>query len=352
MKKRVIALFLAILMCTMFVLPASAATNELPANIETIVYEYIDMISEDSSYLSSWDHTTTISNVFVCYDPNDEINAYMIELMAGNVSQGYIEVSLLLGEPTITGFGFEGKSYLREMFDSCNIELDATEKIYFYGGYDYAAYSNDNLVMLSSNTIIEDVDSLNDQYTENIALKKEMMANTPELAITTAYVLDTSKVSFVTTGTFSSYSNHCTPTAGVNIAKYWAQQRGFSGVYESDALTFARLYYEMETNVHGNGTSYSLTKNYGYEGLLQALPISVDDGRGLSPSMATLSVKLTAGVPLMLTCVNYEGGGDHTICLFGHTANTLHVINGWSTSITYKTYSSLTIFDYYYIAYE
>ncbi len=152
-------------------------------------------------------------------------------------------------------------------------------------------------------------------------------------------------------GNFSGYTNHCSPTAAVNLLKYWYLRNNtrYSCLKKTSWLnTFNLLYGYMGTNSMGNGT-YASDMKTGYQkffascsGIGYTAVDYVD-----SPTFSALINEINAGYPFHLNVYGHNYYGNHSLLALGYrtytyrnasvitTVNYLMVADGWNTSARY-----------------
>lgn len=152
-------------------------------------------------------------------------------------------------------------------------------------------------------------------------------------------------------GNFSGYTNHCSPTAAVNLLKYWYLRNNtrYSCFLKTSWLnTFKLLYGYMGTNSMGKGT-YASDMKTGYQkffascsGIGYTAVDYVD-----SPTFSALINEINAGYPFHLNVYGHNYYGNHSLLALGYktytyrnasvitTVNYLMVADGWNTSVRY-----------------
>ena len=151
--------------------------------------------------------------------------------------------------------------------------------------------------------------------------------------------------------TFTGYTDHCSPTAAVNLLKYWylRDNTKYNCLLKTSwTNTFKLLYSYMGTNTNAAGTVRSNIKT-GYQKFfstcsgLGSVTVEYID----SPSFTEMENEIQAGYPFHLSVTNNNYYGNHSLVALGYRAFTykngttytgVHyflVADGWNTSARY-----------------
>lgn len=244
----------------------------------------------------------------------------------------------------------------------------------------YAIKNGQKFVDLySGNEINLNSEKLTEFYDDFVAMKKSQRA-TLQANSSLISVENYNNFSLVEMDDFSGKTivgaqsslvdDHCTPTAGTNVVKYYALCRGKSALYDgSDWNTFKALYLAMDTNgVNSSsgliGTYWDITYSDGYAGLLDYInskgtPAS-DTYRyalgGLTGiNFNSIKEQIDKDHPVIMGVKSFpnaaEPDGYHSVVAFGYDSNNVMLTNGWDKSYHYYNYSSLAVHEYYYIGF-
>lgn len=147
--------------------------------------------------------------------------------------------------------------------------------------------------------------------------------------------------------------NHCSPTAGTNLVKYWARERGVPKLYYmSDWWVFSSLCVNMKTKFNqpnaGTTSANFLSGLRNYSSSTRGVSYSGYDWWGDSPSESCTFDKaksiIDMDVPFHLDL------DRHSMACFGYSTasgyNQLIVNTGWNKSWTFQSFTSFAI-DYY-----
>lgn len=214
---------------------------------------------------TTWTSNTKISKIINTYDLNDSINGYIINLKTGSSPSGYIVVELLdKATPDIVEYGYDGTYYAT---DEKKSKFNENKKIISLNNRGYL-YNENNILydLTSGDEVTEKVENLESEYLQQLELKKlynETIDNNIVSNSLTTYQVVTESVSVANLWANSSYSsnftpytmssfqysgdNHCMPTAGMNMLKYWNERRSIPNLYLSSGASgsFASLRYHM-----------------------------------------------------------------------------------------------------------
>jgi len=362
-------------------------------NIDPSLNEYIESIIKifPSEFEEcTWNQSSKINNVTMLYDLDNNINGYIFEITTNNIDTGFIQIDCSTGENIVSSFSFTGNHQLNSMlteFKKQNIESKSEEvdKIYYLGNYNYLINNpskNNKYYNLNSQNEVTDTDeTLKNKYKKHVKDKSNTSNNTlssPEVSTMslntassttssaiTKYVTNANYNMLVSMGDFkgkyigsTKVDRHCSPTAGTNIIKYWALQRGVTNLYyQSDWWVFSSLFVNMKTNPLVGTTlqdTYNGLWNYGAN-TRGVRPTGSDLITDVSYSKAKNLVQ--ANVPFIIGVENYDGvAGGHAISCFGYYENStlfnsskyVIVNNSWDKNWTFEYYNNLNVLCFLY----
>ena len=256
---------------------------------------------------NKWTTDTTIINEVVLYDFNDYPNGYVYMLSTDAKETGYIQIDVIDGIYSVHSYSFDGTNEVISLINNSAIkmpgtysaahlsEIDST-KIYYGGSMRYAVVIDDEVVDLASGKKIKETkEELAVKYQSNSARSNTQISIISEDEPTWTMVSNYNNFRLVDMYDFqgdtiqgghtSTISNHCEPTAGTNIMKYYDLCQGITQLYSADWLTFNQLYRAMNTNGITEaspgtpGTYWDVTFSFGYSGILDYM-----EDCGVSPA--------------------------------------------------------------------
>lgn len=380
MKKSIKFLSFILIACFIFIsIPVNA--KALTVNDETLNFakQQITLLS-DSLEESNWNESSEIYNVIPLYDLDDNINGYIYEIRTNGNEAGFIQVDVSTGEKVVSSFAFEGKHALNSMIkqseEISSDKLKETNKFIHLGGYSYLIESKDTkdndgklLDLSTDKKVIESLDVLKEGYSKQKNMKKNSDSSKLKISTMSAevkkYVPNATNSILVEMNdfvgltvnvppyvTWTAYDGHCSPTAGTNIIKYWAQRRGVSNLYySSDSWVFRSLVVNMKTYIN-NGTSAANMYNGLWNFGASTRGVTPTGGDLVnSPSYAACKATIDSGVPFILNLSSYKGGGAHSVATFGYYENDSNYViinNGWNKVWTFEAYNNLAVDSYVY----
>ncbi len=363
------------IICIQLSLSAMAAPISLLPSVEEYVFDWVETITNTDEECP-WNITTNASAIIPLYDYNNSINGYIYNLSTNNCPSGYIHVFVGENGYELIAYTYEGEHYISDMLSEYKgNDVSATvlgaEKIIYGGGVSFFVkngttwYDLYQQQTLSSAEVAKVKTSYN-KVEKAIVASSSFTPQTSTRATTTGqkkYVLNANNADIVITNDFEGRTingvavvNHCSPTAGTTIVKYWANRRGVTDLYYmSDWWVFSSLYVNMGTTAT-NGTHEDLI----YVGLMSygrntrgVPPTGYDCWGNKSSEVPTFSKAksyIDVNVPFFL-CVQ-EGSVRHTNACFGY--NTLNgvtqliISNGWTRAWTFQSFTSFDISSYQY----
>lgn len=381
-KKKILSFVLSLTILSSFFSFNVFASDSV--SVQDFAKQQIAQISS-KPYNDIWTENTEIKSEFVLYDLEGFPNSYIYNLTTEGKNTGYIQIDVLDDLYTVHSYSFDGTNevfhMLRNISQTNQNSLSYnTEQIYYLGSSFYAIKNGQKFVDLySGNEINLNSEKLTEFYDDFVAMKKSQRA-TLQANSSLISVENYNNFSLVEMDDFSGKTivgaqsslvdDHCTPTAGTNVVKYYALCRGKSALYDgSDWNTFKALYLAMDTNgVNSSsgliGTYWDITYSDGYAGLLDYInskgtPAS-DTYRyalgGLTGiNFNSIKEQIDKDHPVIMGVKSFpnaaEPDGYHSVVAFGYDSNNVMLTNGWDKSYHYYNYSSLAVHEYYYIGF-
>jgi len=324
----------------------------------------------------AWTTETKVDNYLITFDPSDNINKYIFTLKTVGRESGYIAIDISLEYPFVSDFSFGGRPVLLHMLEHDGYEINnffgrSSQRIYCLGTYDYAIKSKGVLMPLAKGDNDEDLtfEEASTVYSDMLKIKKNnMKIQKNNQSLGSKNLLETQQKSEnsneftarISVGftisvmdDFAGYKSHCGPTAGTNLIKNWAYQRGITKLQQNSIDIFKSLYSYMNTT--SNGTMYTPVNN-AYTGLQ-----SHANSRGVSatyksqdttPTYNEIIAQLDNNRPVMIAAASYKGSSGHFVCAFAYkSGNYLGSLNGWDRYVDYTLYSNIDAKRSFYIAY-
>jgi len=350
--------------------------KDLKDDIRTFILEQMEIIKSTSDDCT-WTEETVIDNISETYDLDNKINSYIFEFTTLSEVTGYIQVDVSTDTPTIQRYNFGDRHPIRNMVTSAKEKLknkykQYEDRIIYTGGYNYYIENKGTKELFKVDSLSveqKETSVLKEEYGKSVLAKinyqgKSVQSNVMSRSISTPIIVTVPSISSfspVIMDDYPNYTNHCVPTAGVNIVKYWANCRGKTQLYTGYMQAFTSMYSKMQTKSSGTepyngylglynyGVSWGLTPT-SREFRERANYIVYPDIQS-APLWTRVTRIIDAGVPFI-----YEFAGHANVCVGYKTLygpDYLILINGWSRSLTYEIhgdgYLSVACFhDHYY----
>jgi hypothetical protein len=139
------------------------------------------------------------------------------------------------------------------------------------------------------------------------------------------------------------YVNHCTPTAGTNILKYWYTKNftGYANLYDSNQwkTAFVTLYNGMLTT--DNGT-YIYNAMPAIQNYFTSKGYACSTSWITNPSVTQVQNEINSGYPFIFNVLGHYYYGNHSVVGVGYQIYTystgtkscyILVADGWTTSV-------------------
>lgn len=385
--KKSVKKFLTLLLCfsvlfTLMNLSVLADSFEEQIVPQMYAKDQIEEIAATPDELNRWNANTKIEDEIILYDIHDNPNGYVYTLSTDGAETGFIQFDYLDGVYQLHSYAFSGQNeviYLRERWSKEN-NAPVPGKIYYLGSMAYAVKVEDHFVdLISSDVVTLSEAELAEEYAKQV--KRRLTPQSRAAANGSKNVVNYNKFTPVTMDDFqgrvvkdghaSTVMDHCTPTAGTNVMKYYDLCRGQTKLFIDDWSTFSRMYLAMDTNSVTSpskirsGTYWDITHSDGYSGLLnyanqRGAPSSDTYRYALGAvtgiKMSSITEQIDKNHPVMISVQGFPGaagGGSsyHSVVVFGYDNDKILVNNGWTTDFIYYNYNSLAVHEYYYIGY-
>ena len=248
--KKFISLLSAIIMIVTFSIgtKANGLRNEIDQSL--VLSEANVFISEISEADECpWNTDTLVSEIVPVYGTNNLINGYILNLETVGEETGYVFIDTVIkSEPEIIQFGFDDEYYLTDN----NIFPELETKRIVYLGMDLFAYKEKGKYYKAQTgeRITENVNKIRKDWEDSIeSLAGDLEASNNYVSLMVSYPPSGSGISGTyvdgiwsgtefepwTMDTFeglgSGYTNHCAPTCGTNMLKYWRNRRGITDLF-------------------------------------------------------------------------------------------------------------------------
>lgn len=190
---------------------------------------------------------TDIDLVIPLYNTDDVINGYIYNLKTDNKKTGYIQVRCIDGNYQVVNLGFEGENYLESWMYQNNLSMDVLEysKVYYLGNFAYFVKDERKQILLDLENKTEfdawtdSMKKFEERFTEIFSQKSENRGIYSTAGTTVKVsILSSASGYFRTTGYYSSYTNHCSPTAGTNLMLYWNKAKGYTSLESTQTTIF------------------------------------------------------------------------------------------------------------------
>jgi hypothetical protein len=321
-----------------------------------------------------------VKNTTYFYDLEGNISAYSFEFVDKmNKDSGYIIVGANDDYPTIVEYATDGAPFYHEAVKSLKSDKSDVKEIvlYYTGDLDYfIGTDNTNKIFSIQTSAVEAVSAdkvkknskkVKDKYKSQRDGWKNVIANgegsTPPVGdyITDPYDHENGYdsvnlsnvpsyyITYSTTSDFSGYSNHCGPTAGTNVMRYWYNRDDstYSGLYLNNSWddVFVQLYTDMK--VATNDTTYSNDFEQAIKDFFDdnASGYSSIDYYSSNVSWSKIETEIDADYPPVLLLQKHELYGDHYVLGLGYKeffydgflwnndySRYIRIADGWTSS--------------------
>lgn len=336
-------MFLVVILSIGTIMQCNLKTMAAEEDYRLLVEEFINDNLSGVVEGENWNYSTTILDTITLYDLDDNISGYVCVLQQNGKEAGYVQVSIADEGFEVVAYSYSGTSAVESIYGEQADDLH----IYELGVMDYAVEENgkeDNLV-LSSGEIVD-----REEVSAEIELQKSVLKNQKLSSEVSAASTITSgstmlsgynKFTLAEMDNFSGYTNHCSPTAGTNIFKYYYYGRGIN-VYSSDSTTFQKLYSYMGTTAAGTDRPniYTAMSAYAksYSPIIRALE------KETNPSLSYVTGLISDGYPALLSLDGFSGSQKgHSVVVFGYMTPYIIISTGWDTEFHYYQYPALSV---------
>lgn len=364
--KKIIAFFLAIIMCSSLTIPALAADTipNVPSDkdVQDYALHFMTTSQENTSI--------SIKNFIHLYNYDGQLTGYYITFSDQNMPAGYMLLSLISGEDPVVEFSFEGSGPL-------SLSMASPEAVSITNNIANGVDTSTKIIFTGAGELFipTQQESLYSVYDQKYTSTTSVMSTGSEVDIYDGIInwdeasIDSSSVKKISSfgeGTdywlmtdFSS-GGVCTPTAATNVLWYWGYQRNCSSVMDKVSIyssnknkataIWNNLYSTMGTDVEDGTEDSKIIK--GYREFFGTNVGDVWNYRALidGSSFQKYKLELNNNCPIHLVLHTNDGifdkGIGHCVMNFGYAESTsgteyLFVMDGWNT------YGRFVKFDYY-----
>lgn len=318
--------------------PQYVQAKENILSLEPLVQKHIEE-SKNIIPDGTWSQNTEIESITPTYGTTLEVNGYIVSLKTNNTDSGYVQYQYINGELEVISYTYRGK----------HKTSDIEDKIIYLGSLNYAYKTDENTYSLvgceKEKLSLSDLEHLT---TVPITIESKTTSGVRSATMIPSF----SSSYMVVTSDFSGYNDHCSPTAGTNWVKYWGYCRGKSSLVRNNGASmsnfqiFTRLYTLMKTNVYTDGTRLTDVAP-GLSSYCNEHSINLSRAYYSSSALSYNGYKsgINSGNPVLLSLASSLGSsyGDHTIMGVGYVGTTAIIMDGWSRTPVYVTYSSLGV---------
>ena len=336
---------------------------------DTVNYEnrsgYTDDQLVDRSFFSAMIGVSDDFLVMPLYDLQNNVSAYVIQYYSEGVPLSYVVIntSSVAGNAYYVEFG-EGDFAGVVGLDNAK-ETEETIQVCYCGGSQYYLLIGDDLYhydgelkILDSDTVAEMEERSSGVYynygetlTYLAVLQKEVgYDSVSTYSRSTSFTKRTTGTTMYAYGNNNPVTNHCAPTAGLNLMQYLYSVEGKTNIPMSSwQSVFIALHTAMGTS-NANGTAdsalapayQSVLRSYGYNSATAAIQYSA------SWSQVTTAINSNA---VHLALHDSEIYGEHSVVGLGYVSFThstgwvskyYKIVDGWTADIRY-VHSSLGI---------
>ena len=368
-----ISLFMAINVC---------ATSDYPRELsDSFVKAEILKAIEIETDQSSWDSSTTWYEVIPLYDCYDICNGYIYKLQTHSKKTGYIQINRIDGTESLACYSFDGEPAYEAMLRSTNKPevYETNGRLYFFGNITYCVKDSNGNYILLSNFNQYDQHIVQKQYEEFIEGFKSRKAEeercdasnddnshplpVPSRSFSWSTTSDFSNI-YVSrpNGIMEQVMEHCSPTAGTNIMRYfrWTGSSSLSNDIANSTI-FVEMYYAMDTN--GISSSNTITHIGTYWSDINpgittfctsrnCFPTSIGTISGSSITYNGIKDHINSNELLQAELEDFpSSGSNHSVVVVGYNLFNLSIANGWTSSLTTYSYLFLDFGQLVYVGY-
>lgn len=327
--------------------------SDFNVSVEDIAISHFYSIMESSeasfeatlnNQLSPWLNGFTIDKVTPAYDSNDNLVAYAVDMLATDGQEGYVMVGANADMAPIIEFSLTD-AYIEAPVFIMYDRSHASELVELTDSSKSSPNSNRPNLEEAWENILSEKESINTRD----------FANSPEEFLPTDAVAslanasrdggtgitipgDPGNMSFDIMSDFSGYSNHCGPTAAMNVIKYYDESNRLPGIYDSDL--FEDFYVNMRTNMPIGTLPVTFTS--GFEDTLDDMGHYGYDVRTWDTDWESYQVLINYGYAVPM--IYYLDGGDWdwhwvvgTAWIADGSSNFVYAVDGWNRSVVYRS---------------
>ena len=369
-SKKAISLILALsFLMTLFSAPGYAEALSLEEQAAQKAQYYREIIMRDVAGCT-WTAETQISHTTLLYDITGKMNGCVYEYANGEKPAGFLQIDVSSGKAVLDSYSF-GEEHCAAKRMRClpiaAVSSTDSSKLVYLGGYSYYLLGEETsdgevttydvlneksgkLDLAAATEVYEaSVLAKSKEQIEQAAIRNNVETDRGANTITKFIQGYTGGLTFATYSNTGDPGNGCTIISAVNSSMYWTKCRGKTGLYTSVPATYNALksYIPIENSI---GTSFDIAYS-GYRNYLLDKGFSYTIyGKIRSKDWTWDAMRnvIDKNVPLtMAHSLGYVGLTEayHAVTIFGYqyidVVNTVMIADAHSTSLVYKTFSSL-----------
>lgn len=328
-----------------------------------------------------WTNETIIHEKVSLFDIDENVNGYIFRLSTNGKETGYIQVDTYAEAPRVIAFGYDGIPALDSMLSyqkQIITKAKSEDKIIYFGAYDYLKKTEkeksptyqeistgkilDNNKMELKKRYTDHRVSTNDTYAKDRLnrLKNSLLTRKSTTESQNQIIYEYIDVpglwdgfGFVpyTMNEFAGYDNHCAPTCGMNILKYWRDCRGVPNIILGNhhLIAFDSLRREMNhSSTNGTNPYSAYTGIYDYLNNNGLTRFNYLEYRGKQVNntfdWTWIITQIRHGYPLYIGTTGYPSANSASHAVFGigyqdcSDGKWIRVADGWDRSISHFLY--------------
>ena len=220
-------------------LSSFAADDELSASMSKV--RNLIQYEAEADPTCTWDDRTTVADITRLYNLDDQEIGYIFNLKTGQENTGYVLVNTENATPDIFEYGYDDEYYLTDenqfphLKDEKLCYLGLRNFVYGESEQYYAAETGEKLEV-SKSELKALSQSLKSPFHSIMSEQRAPAAtnqviyesvNVPNLWANSNY--SRNFIPYIMND-FEGYINHCGPTCGMNMLKYWYNRRSINGL--------------------------------------------------------------------------------------------------------------------------
>ncbi len=366
---------------------AAAALSYIPEADAVLIAENIvqNRIGRDDC---PWTEETGIDETVQLFDFDGAVSGYLFRLATAGEAAGYVQVDAYAEAPQAVAFGYDCEAALDSMRKAQGKPEAASEdKIIALGVYDFMETDETGYTDMATGSKI-DAPAAAELSAAYKAKKAEQKDETQKARLITLKAQNslyatsgmvqpqqvvyehvnvpnlwgTTNFSPFVVDDFPPYQNHCAPTCGMNLLKYWTERRGIKNLYSQPSYLY-RTFQDLRTYMNHTNEK-GTTPNNAFEGTrkylrgnnltIETSMAYTDYSQGII-SWGLITSRISNGYPFHL------GVGEHRIKDDGHAVLAvgyqycddgcyIRIADGYSRTISnFHKYSETNIKSLWYL---